>query len=129
MAATVAATAIRTRGKPVMVNRSKAKGTSAESAIAAALIAAGWPHAERRALQGNQDKGDIAGVPGVMIEAKATATYDIQGWLREVTTEKANAGADIGACWFKLRGKTDPLQWAVVMTGEQFADLLKRAGY
>lgn len=112
-----------------MVNRSKAKGTSAETAIVNALTAAGWPHAERRALHGNLDKGDIAGLPGVMIEAKAEASYDIQGWLREVAAEKANAHADIGACWFKLRGKTDPMQWAVVMTGEQFAALLKQAGY
>lgn len=112
-----------------MTNRSKAKGTAAESAIVATLIEQGWPHAERRALHGTQDKGDVAGVIGVCIEAKAEKSYDISGWLKEVAVEKANARADVGACWFKLRGKTDPMQWAVVMTGAQFLDLLKEAGY
>jgi hypothetical protein len=112
-----------------VVNPSKRKGTGAETAIVGALIDAGWPHAERRALHGSTDKGDVAGLPGVCIEAKAEKTYDIQGWLREVQVEQANANADVGVCWFKLRGKTDPMQWAVVMTGRQFTDLLRQAGY
>lgn len=112
-----------------MTNRSKAKGTAAETAIVATLIEQGWPHAERRALNGNTDKGDVSGVIGVCIEAKAEKGYDISGWLKEVAVEKANAHADVGACWFKLRGKTNPMDWAVVMTGAQFLDLLKEAGY
>jgi hypothetical protein len=111
------------------VNRSKAKGTAAESAVVATLVEQGWPHAERRALSGNTDKGDVAGVIGVCIEVKSEASYDIPGWLRETATEKTNANADVGACWFKLRGKTNPRDWAVVMTGAQFIDLLREAGY
>lgn len=111
------------------MNPSKRKGTGAETAIVAALIEQGWPHAERRALHGNLDRGDVAGVARVMIEAKAEKSYDIAGWLREVATEQANAGAEVGACWFKLRGKTDPRAWGVLMTGAQFMTLLKAAGY
>lgn len=111
------------------MNRSKAKGTAGETAIVATLIEEGWPHAERRALKGNLDRGDVAGLPGVMIEAKAEKSYDISGWLKEVAVEKANDNAAVGACWFKIRGKTDPRQWGVVMTGAQFVELLKAAGY
>lgn len=111
------------------MNRSKAKGTAAESAVAATLVDAGWKHAERRALAGALDRGDIAGVPGVMIEVKNEREYTVPGWLREVEAEKANDGAEIGVCWFKLRTRTDPRDWAVVMTGQQFIDILKLLGY
>lgn len=111
------------------MNPSKRKGTAGEVAIVATLVEQGWPHAERRALNGAHDKGDVSGIPGVMIEAKAEKSYDIAGWLKEVAAEKANAGADVGACWFKLRGKTDPMQWGVLMTGAQFVALLRAAGY
>jgi hypothetical protein len=47
------------------VSKSRAKGTSWESAIVTYLIEQGWPHAERRALAGALDKGDITGLPGV----------------------------------------------------------------
>lgn len=112
-----------------LVNPSKRKGTSAESAVVDTLVELGWVNAERRALHGATDKGDVAGVIGVCIEVKAEKTYDIPGWLREVQAEQANAGAEIGAVWFKLRGKTNPRDWAVAMTGQQFAELLRAAGY
>jgi hypothetical protein len=112
-----------------MVNRSKAKGTSAESAVVAALVDAGWIHAERRALAGTSDRGDIAGVIGVCIEVKNCGTVTIPAWLREVEVEKRNAGAEVGVCWHKVRGKGDALDWAVTMTGAQFVQLLKAAGY
>lgn len=111
------------------MNRSKRKGTAGESAVVSTLVEAGWPHAERRALAGTKDRGDVAGIPGVVIECKAEASYDIPGWLREAAAEKANDGAEHAAVWFKLKGKTDPRQWAVCMTGQEYMDLLKAAGY
>ncbi len=113
----------------MVTNRSKAKGTAGESAVVATLREAGWTHAERRALNGTLDRGDVAGVIGVMVEVKAERTYDIAGWLREVAAEKANDGAEVGVCWAKLRGKTDPREWAVIMPGAQFIELLRAAGY
>lgn len=112
-----------------MVNRSKAKGTSAESAIARTLVEEGWIHAERRALHGCLDKGDIAGLPGVMIESKNEKTYSISTWLKEVAVETDNAKADVGVCWFKIPRKGDPREWAVLMTGAQFIEILKKLGY
>ncbi len=42
------------------MSKSKQKGTAAETAVVKYLKANGFPKAERRALQGNLDKGDIS---------------------------------------------------------------------
>lgn len=112
-----------------VVNRSKVKGTAAETAVVTTLVEEGWPHVERRALKGALDRGDVAGIPGVMVEVKAEARYDLPGYLREVEAERAHDNADVGVAWVKLRGKTDPRKWAVLMTGEQFIEILRKLGY
>ncbi len=107
------------------MNRSKNKGTSWESAIVTTLRANGFPGAERRALSGALDRGDIAGVIGWVIEAKAVKTYDIAGWLKEAEIERKNDGAEYGVVWAKSRGKTSPLDGFVVMNGATFLWLLR----
>lgn len=113
------------------MNRSKIKGTAHETEIVKYLNGIGFTEAERRALAGVLDKGDIAGLRGVVIEAKAEGVYDIPGWLREASIERENAGAWLGVVWAKLKGKRNPAECAVIMTGEQFGFLLlalKKAG-
>ena len=112
-----------------MTNRSKAKGTAAESAIVAYLKDCGWPHVERRTLNGSADRGDIAGIPGVVIESKNVKTITLGTFVDEANKERDNAGADVGAAWVKRRGKGSPADWYVVMDGETFAGLLRAAGY
>lgn len=112
-----------------MANRSKAKGTAAESAVVGYLREKGWPAAERRALSGNLDKGDVAGIPGVVVEVKDCKSLTFGPWLAEAETERVNAGADVGVVWAKRRGKTDPGQWFVVMDGATLTGLLKAAGW
>ena len=112
-----------------MVNRSKAKGTAAETAVVGYLQRRGWVHAERRALAGNLDKGDIAGVTGVCLEVKSCKTIDLAGWLAEALVEQRNAGAHVGAVVVKKRGTTDPADWYAVLTFRQLCDLLAAGGY
>lgn len=112
-----------------MTNLSKAKGTSWESAIVAFLNDQGWPHVERRTLNGATDRGDIAGIPGVVIEAKSVKTITLGAFVDEAAKERANDGADLGVAWIKRRGKTSAEHGYVVMDGAQFAWLLKEAGY
>jgi hypothetical protein len=112
-----------------MVNRSKAKGSLAERLVCEYLIRRGWPAAERRALAGSQDRGDVAGIPGVMLEVKSCKTIDLAGWLAEAKVEQANAGATIGAVVAKKRGTTDPGDWYALLTFRQLCDLLAAAGY
>ncbi|GAB3776678.1 hypothetical protein FB382_004364 [Nocardioides ginsengisegetis] len=112
-------------------NRATAKkaGTAWETAIVGALVAYGWPHAERRRLAGAADKGDIAGIPGVVIEAKNTKGYALAEAVDEANHEAVNASAPIGVAWLKRKGKTDPLAGYVVMDGATFLRLLGEAGY
>ena len=110
-----------------MVNRSKAKGTAAESAVVNYLRDAGWPVVERRALNGSQDKGDIANLPDTVVEVKACREFDLAGWVAEANTERDNAGVEYGVVWAKRRGKTDPGEWYVVMDGATFVRLLAAA--
>lgn len=111
------------------MSASKRKGTAWESAIVDYLRGAGWRHAERRATAGAHDRGDVAGLPGVVIEAKNEARIDLPGWLREAEAERVNDGADIGVVWAKRRGSASAALGYVVMTGEQFVTLLRSAGY
>lgn len=111
------------------MNRSKIKGTRAETAVVNYLQAQGWPYAERRALSGSQDRGDVAGLPGVVIEVKDCKRDELGSWVDEALVELANDSADIGVVWHKRRGTTDPARWFVTLTGEQFAMLLRAAGY
>lgn len=110
------------------MSRAADKGRDGENRIVAALISAGYLNAERRRTAGINDRGDICGVHrGVVIEAKAAPKrYEIAEWLKETDVEVANDKADLGVCWFKLRGTQDPLQWPVMMRGRFFLPLLAR---
>jgi Holliday junction resolvase len=117
-----------------MSNPSKAKGTAWESAIVSFLQSAGWPYVERRTLAGSKDRGDIAGIPGVVIEAKATKTAALGAYVDEANQEAVNdspggMGGSLGVVWLKRRGKSSAGNGYVVMDGWAFVALLNEAGY
>ena len=107
------------------MNRSKAKGTSAETAVVRFLRTIGFVQAERRTLNGILDRGDITGIPGVVIEVKNCARQELAAWVAEAERERDNDRASLGVVWHKRRGKTDPADWFVTMSGSQFASLLR----
>ena len=107
--------------------RPKDRGTAWESAIVRYLQAHGYPFAERRAQGGVKDRGDIAGVIGCVIEAKAVARLALAEWLAEAEVERVNDGARYGAVWVKRRGTTDPGKAYVLMAGADFVRLLHDA--
>ena len=111
-----------------MSNPSRRKGTAFENAVVDYLRLNGWIHAERRALAGKNDRGDVAGVAGVCIEVKS-AKFEPGRFVAETVAEQANAGARVGAAWVKRRGKASAGDGYVLMTGEQFVQLLSEAGY
>lgn len=92
------------------MNKPKKIGTAAESAVTRFLQANGFPHAERRALRGTQDAGDITGIPGLCIEVKGgdaariASDGQIEIWLADTERERAAAGADIGVLVLQRRG-------------------------
>ena len=108
---------------------SRAKGTAWESKIVDYLRANGAPHAERRALGGSNDRGDIAGLLSIVIECKSAARHELAAWLDEAEAERRNDRADLGVVWAKRRGKASPADAYVVMTGAALVHLLAAAGY
>jgi hypothetical protein len=106
------------------VNRSKAKGTAWETALVEYLKVSGFPYAERRALCGTSDRGDVAGIPGVVLEAKAEKVIDLAGYMNEVAAEKRNAGAQVGAAVIKRRSHGTDRAY-VVMELCDFVELIR----
>lgn len=92
-------------------------GTAAETAVVRYLRSAGFPHAERRALRGAQDAGDITGTPCLAWSVKAGAyAHDpsdrqISDWLAELEAQRVNARADWGALVTRRRGTSNPGRW------------------
>jgi hypothetical protein len=106
------------------VNPSKARGTAAETAVVRFLRGSGYPGAERRALAGTQDRGDIAGIPGLVIEVKNERRMELARYVNEALAE---AGLeDLGVVWHKRRGRGSPGDWYVTMNGWTFAEFLGR---
>jgi hypothetical protein len=105
-------------------NPSKAKGTAFEVAVSAWLVEQGFPYAERRALAGSTDRGDIAGIPGVVLELKAAKQICLSEWMDEVRVEKQNAKAQVGACVVKRRSHSIAKSY-VVMELQDFIELIR----
>lgn len=103
---------------------SKQKGRDWETALCAFLKNWGFPYVERRRLNGVNDRGDIAGLPGWVIEAKHEKTYKLPEWVREAEVERVNDGAQFGVVWARQNGVPDPGRGFVIMSGDQFAELL-----
>lgn len=77
------------------MNPSKQKGTKAEGQ-AVLFLRRWWPTAERRALSGSQDKGDVSGTSPFVIEVKHHKAWRVFAWLDELKVEQKNAGEPHG---------------------------------
>lgn len=106
------------------MNKSKAKGTAWESQVTAFLRANGFPNVERRALMGNKDCGDIAGIPNWVLECKAEKVYALPEYMREGQCEAENAGVDNFAAIVKRR-RANVSEGFVVMPLRIFVPQLK----
>lgn len=111
------------------MSRNKAKGTAFETLIVRYLQDHGFIHAERRALAGTNDLGDITGCGPLVFECKNHKTLSFSEWLTEAETERVNASADYGVVIAKRRGKGDAGEQYAVMTVAQLVELLHQAGY
>lgn len=112
------------------MSKSKQKGTLAESAVAQ-YLGETWSTVERRVLSGKNDKGDIAGIPKIVIEVKNQKSYKFSEWLKETEIERVNAEADYGILIVKPNGVgvSKVENWWSVLPLEDLVSLLKKAGY
>lgn len=103
-----------------MVNKPKAIGTAGETAVVRYLQANGFPFAERRALHGTVDLGDVTGIPDMVVEVKAghsawnASDNQIDKWLGETETERGNAKASVGLLVVARRQKPPAAWWCVM---------------
>lgn len=111
------------------MSKAKQKGTAAETAVVKWLKAEGWKYAERRALHGNVDKGDINMGAPVVIEVKDHKAHTLSEWMKELKAEIENADVSVGAVIAKKRGTTDVGEWYAIMPAYILSFLLKEAGY
>lgn len=101
------------------MNRPKAIGTAAETAVVRYMRQHGWPNAERRALAGSTDLGDITGCPGLCVEVKGgkaaevSADADLAAWFAQTDIETENSRAEIGllVCKRKAVGPGNAGSW------------------
>ena len=110
------------------MNRSKRIGTAFETKVVE-YLRQWWPYAERRALHGVNDKGDVSGLVGVCLEVKAHAIWKPSEWLRELDAEIVNAAADTGAVFAKVKGKAQAVDGVILLRPDVYVDLLRRAGF
>lgn len=106
-------------------------GTAAETAVVRYLQANGFPHAERRALRGTADAGDVTGCPGLCVEikggdaARTASDGAIDAWMQELTVEASHADATAGILVVQ-RARVGPAnagRWWAYMPAFQLADL------
>ena len=109
------------------MNRSKAKGTAAESAVRDYLLSRGIT-AVRSALHGKEDRGDVHAFPTavgyrLVVEVKAgeqTANptmTQVKVWLAETNAEAARVrDCDVAVLVLKRRGSAKPEQWPAWVT-------------
>ena len=92
------------------MSRSKDIGTKAETAVVKALRTHGFPGAERRALHGSQDLGDVLAAPGIIMEVKGgkaaeeASQKQVDAWMAETERERQNAHAFYGFLITKRKG-------------------------
>jgi len=111
------------------VSANRRKGTTFETLVVRYLQSVGFPYAERRALHGSLDKGDITGCGPLVFECKAAKRHELSNWLAQTEQERVNAAADFGVLVVKRQGHNTGAEQYAIMRLEDMVKLLKEAGY
>lgn len=109
-----------------MSNPSKARGSAWEKRLVDYLATHGWPFAERRTTEGRNDRGDVAGIPGWVVEAKNCKAISLATWMDEAEKEAKSAGVSRYAVVFPRRSHATGKAYAVI-TLELLAELMRSA--
>ena len=105
------------------------KGRRAELDVAQYLRTAGFPDAEPTRRSGwTTDRGDIDGIPSVVIEVKDQKQHCLPAWLHELEQEIGHASATTGILVIKRRGHIDPADWYAILPFADWCHLAKDAG-
>jgi len=108
-----------------MVNKPKNIGTAAETAVVNYAKSLGYEGAQRIALSGSRDRGDVQLNGKVMLEVKAGAQVSgrtgdpkdclLNEWMEQTLTEWVNGGWQFAALIVKRRGRARVGSWWVYL--------------
>lgn len=101
---------------------SKRKGSAWERQVCEYLRAEGL-NVERRVQAGANDRGDVAGIPGWVVECKATKAIDLAQGMKETLKEQQTAKVPFHALVVKKRNAGAGDAYAV-MTLEQLRRII-----
>jgi hypothetical protein len=115
-------------------NRATARraGYDAEADLVTWLRLEGATHAERRVPGSAKDRGDVAGVPGVVFEVKFPGRdmpVRLGPWMDETLRERDNDGADLGLLVIRRPMRLCPADWAWCTDGTTMTRLLRAGGW
>lgn len=107
-------------------------GTATETAVVRAIRPRGFPHAERRAMRGTHDAGDITGTPGICWSvkggsmARAASDGQVLLWLRDLDTQRGHANASVGVLVLQRAGigEANAHRWWAVLRYDDLERLL-----
>jgi Holliday junction resolvase len=102
----------------------KRKGHAAELAVVKWLRRYGIK-ADRIQAGTHDDKGDVTGWPGVVIEVKDRKAHSWHGNFEQLRAQMTHANAYTGVIIAKRRGITDVGQWMAVMPVKEWFDLMQ----
>lgn len=104
------------------MNKSGTIGTAFETQVVRYLNFRGLHQVERRRLRGSDDRGDLAGIPGILLECKAgqaaetASDQQIDAWLEAAHLKAAAYGDHHVVLIVKRHRHGAPKSWAVVRT-------------
>jgi hypothetical protein len=99
------------------------KGKRAEQDVARYLRENGYEAVTTRAASGYQSGYDIATDLPLAIEVKDHQRMDLSGWLEQA--EQNATPERPGVVWHKRRGRPDPGDWYVTMSGATLLTLMR----
>ena len=104
----------------------KHRGYRSQAVVAAWFRDSGFPFAESAGA--GRSGSDVIGVPGLKIEVKARRAFSPLAWLKQA---KDAPGEGLPFVVFRCdgQGEANVGQWGVLVTLDEFTDLLKQAGY
>ena len=107
-----------------MTSPQKRKGHAAERAVVKWLRTFGIK-ADRVQAGRQDDRGDIDGLPGIIIEVKDRKTHNFNEYFMQLRRQISNADAFTGIIILKRPGKTDVADWIACMPAYEWINLIK----
>lgn len=102
-------------------------GTDAETKVVRYLQANGHPRAERLALAGASDRGDVGNVDGLTVQVKSQRAMALASWVDDSRKQAKTAGNLYAVVAHRRRGKGNPADWYATLTLGQFVQLWNKA--